>query len=349
MRMWREQAIIEWLRQVIYIVASCHSVKLCAHAAWVFQSQQNGAVTRMWRLCRVQSSHKRTCNQCGSLKKGGDVVATFPLVLHWMYSSPQTECAQRTTSYLWRGQATIECSCRVNSLIACCRSAELCAHAAHVFRSQQCDCYLTGTWSAWSWCWLVITPSPLPPPLTIRVGCDASMVSTSNWEPHCLQHTAPWSLDRYSTQRSPVHQVGIHSISNRDTHLCHLHNYSSAYLTKITNAINCLLTIVGRFRCCWHKWSLAAFANCECHTEVQTVDQVFFQCPIHRLPHGLHGLTVLDDKTTDWLLDLVWPCSGLKKLAEMMMMMKQLVLAFYRQSHLRQRCCAVVYMCWINY
>ena len=31
--MWREQAIIEWSRRVISIVACCHGAKLCAHAA----------------------------------------------------------------------------------------------------------------------------------------------------------------------------------------------------------------------------------------------------------------------------------------------------------------------------
>ena len=40
------------------IVACCHSAKLCAHTARDFRSQQNGAVNRMWRSCRVQLSHK---------------------------------------------------------------------------------------------------------------------------------------------------------------------------------------------------------------------------------------------------------------------------------------------------
>jgi len=31
---------------------------------------------------------------------------------------------------------------------------------------------------------------------------------------------------------------------------------------------------------------------CECSAEEQTVDHVFFQCSIHRLPHGAHHLTV---------------------------------------------------------
>jgi len=37
---WHEQAIIEWLRRVNCIVACCHGVKLCAHAARDFRSQQ---------------------------------------------------------------------------------------------------------------------------------------------------------------------------------------------------------------------------------------------------------------------------------------------------------------------
>ena len=38
--MWHEQAIIEWSWHVIFIVACCHSVKLCALAARAFRSQQ---------------------------------------------------------------------------------------------------------------------------------------------------------------------------------------------------------------------------------------------------------------------------------------------------------------------
>ena len=52
---------------------------------------------------------KRTCDRCGSLKKGGDVVATSPLALHWMRSSPRTECARRITPICtWREPLTIK-------------------------------------------------------------------------------------------------------------------------------------------------------------------------------------------------------------------------------------------------
>jgi len=48
---------------------------------------------------------------------------------------------------------------------------------------------------------------------------------------------------------------------------------------------------------------MSSFAACECGAEEQTVDHVVLQCPIHRPPHGLHGLTVLNDETTEWLLN----------------------------------------------
>jgi len=62
---------------------------------------------------------------------------------------------------------------------------------------------------------------------------------------------------------------------------------------------------------------MASSADCECGAEEQTVDLVVLQCPIHRPPHGLHGLTVLDDETNRMAAhhlpgDLVRPSSGLK-------------------------------------
>jgi len=112
-------------------------------------------------------------------------------------------------------------------------------------------------------------------------------------------------------------------------------------------------TYVGRFgriadrhfRSWWRKWSVAASAACECDAEDQTVNYVVLHCPIHRPPHGLHGLTVLDYETIRLAVDhlprdLVRPSSGLQELAQTMMM-KQLVLACCRHSHLNKPCCAV--------
>jgi len=63
---------------------------------------------------------------------------------------------------------------------------------------------------------------------------------------------------------------------------------------------------------------MAPSAACECGAEEQTTDHVVLQCPIHRL----HGLTVLDDQTIDWLLkhlprNLVLSVSGFQQLAQM--------------------------------
>jgi len=44
---------------------------------------------------------------------------------------------------------------------------------------------------------------------------------------------------------------------------------------------------------------MASSAACECGAEEQIVDHVVLQYPTHRPPHGLHGLTVLDDETIE--------------------------------------------------
>jgi len=48
---------------------------------------------------------------------------------------------------------------------------------------------------------------------------------------------------------------------------------------------------------------MATSAACECGAEEQTLDHVVLQSPIHRPPHGLHGLTVPDNETIEWLLN----------------------------------------------
>jgi len=64
--------------------------------------------------------------------------------------------------------------------------------------------------------------------------------------------------------------------------------------------LNRLCTGVGRFRSWLYKWGMASSAACECGAEEQTVVDVVLQCPIHR---PLHGLTVLDGETSEWLLN----------------------------------------------
>jgi len=63
-------------------------------------------------------------------------------------------------------------------------------------------------------------------------------------------------------------------------------------------------TGVGRFRSCMCKWDMASSAACESGAEEHTFNHVVLQCPIHRPPYGLHGLTVQDDETTEWLLNI---------------------------------------------
>ena len=69
--MWSEQAIVREIASMISIVACCHGAKLCAYAARDFRLHQNGAVTRMWRSCRVQPSHKKRAIGVVRCKKEG--------------------------------------------------------------------------------------------------------------------------------------------------------------------------------------------------------------------------------------------------------------------------------------
>ena len=135
--MWHEQAIIEWSRHMNSIVACCHNAKLCAHATRDFRSQQNGAVTRMWRTCRVQPSHKERAIGADRCKKEGMLLqplrwCSVDCVIHHERDVRE----EQHHGFLCREQAIIEWSWHVNSIVACCHSAKLSAHAARDFRSQ---------------------------------------------------------------------------------------------------------------------------------------------------------------------------------------------------------------------
>jgi len=109
-------------------------------------------------------------------------------------------------------------------------------------------------------------------------GCAAP------WTVH--QRKAEW-LDNLTRLRISIYDTGTHPPG----------------MTLPRTAWVLLCTGVGRFRSCLPKWGMASIAACECCAEEQTVNHVHLQCPIHRPPHGLHGLTVLDDKTNEWLLN----------------------------------------------
>jgi len=48
---------------------------------------------------------------------------------------------------------------------------------------------------------------------------------------------------------------------------------------------------------------MSSSAACACGAEEQTVDHVVLKMSNPSTPHGLHGLTVLDVETTEWLLN----------------------------------------------
>jgi len=135
---WREQAIIEWSHRVISIVACCHGAKLCTYATRDFRSQQNGAVTKKWRSCRVQPSHKKNMRSVWFVVKRRGCCCNLSggvALIVWFITNEM--CVKNKNMCVWREQAIIEWSSQVISILACCHGAKLCAYAARDFRSQQ--------------------------------------------------------------------------------------------------------------------------------------------------------------------------------------------------------------------
>ena len=100
-------------------------------------------------------------------------------------------------------------------------------------------------------------------------------------------------------------ECGVYGQPHKTPHFHHRHWHPPPGMTLPRRAwvrINRLRTGVRRFRSCLYKWGMASSAACECDAE-QTDDKVVLQCRIHRPPHGLHGPTVLDDETIEWLLN----------------------------------------------
>jgi len=99
---------------------------------------------------------------------------------------------------------------------------------------------------------------------------------------------------------------GVGGQSHTPPHFHHQHQHPTPGMTLPRRAwvrLNRLRTGVGRFSSCLYKSGMASTAACECGAEEQTVHHVVLQCSIHRPPHGLHVLTVLDDETVEWLLN----------------------------------------------
>ena len=64
--------------------------------------------------------------------------------------------------------------------------------------------------------------------------------------------------------------------------------------------LNCLRIGVGQFHSSMYKWGLSPSPNCKCGASEQTADHVQTACPIHRVPHGARGVTVLVDEARCW-------------------------------------------------
>jgi len=116
--------------------------------------------------------------------------------------------------------------------------------------------------------------------------CDNS-IRAEHWADH--QWNAEWT-DNPTRLRIFIPDTGTHPLG-------------MTLLRRVWVRFNRLRTGVGCFRSYLYKWVMASSAACECGAEEQTVDRVVPQCPIHRPPRGLHGLTVLDDETIEWLLN----------------------------------------------
>ena len=134
--------------------------------------------------------------------------------------------------------------------------------------------------------WFIIDGSFLLAPS--RIGCKSAGPCHLQWADH--QWNAEWTDN---PTRLPIF------IPNTSTHPPRM-----TLLRRAWVRLNRLRTGVGRFYSCLYKRGMAPTAACECGTEEQTIDHVVLQCPIHRPPHGLYGLTVLDDETTEWLLNI---------------------------------------------
>ena len=103
--------------------------------AWLFQSSTEFILKRPNTLSQVGHNVKKG-RVVNTTFKSFNTVATSPLALSWM-PTMNGMCVKNNTIYTRRGQEILEWSRQVNSIVACCHSAKLCAHAARVFWSQQ--------------------------------------------------------------------------------------------------------------------------------------------------------------------------------------------------------------------
>jgi len=167
------------------------------------------------------------------------------------------------------------------------------SQSSHIFFSMLCH----GAW----------TPAPLSAHRSTERKWTASQIET----PICARHTAAHQFIWQQHQKcgalggSPM-ECGVVGQHYETPHIQPRHRHLPSWMTLPRTAwvrLNRLCTVVGCFRSCLHRWSMALSATCEYGAEEQTVDHFVFECPFHWPLHCLHGLTVLNDKTVEWVLN----------------------------------------------
>ena len=170
--------------------------------------------------------------------------------------------------------------------------------------SSQCSHTISRT--PWHGAW---TSAPLSAHPSIKCCCTAPHIETPICNGCTATHQLLWQQDMCGAVGRSSMERGVGRQPYKTPHFNSRHRYTHTQNNLPRRAwvrLNRLHTGVRHFHSCLYKWGMASSAACECGTEEQTVDHVVLQCPIHRPPHGLHSLTVLDDETHKWLLN-TWP------------------------------------------
>jgi len=172
-----------------------------------------------------------------------------------------------------------------------CWASSQCSHTAS---STQCH----GAW----------TPAPLSAHPSIECRCTAPQIETPICTRRTTTHQFIWQQQHTcgALGRLPT-EGGVDGQPHKTPHFHPWHRRSPPGVTLPSRAwvqLNRLRTGVWRFHFCLYKGGMASSAACECDAEQQTVDHVVLQYRIHRPRHGLHGLTVLDNETIEWLVNI---------------------------------------------
>jgi len=80
---WREQAIIEWSRRVISIIACCHSVKLCALVVQGFWSQQKKYTSSSFACLIHENGQRWTCTWIWILRHFNILMDLDVIIFAW--------------------------------------------------------------------------------------------------------------------------------------------------------------------------------------------------------------------------------------------------------------------------